>query len=119
MKIFAIAVCLCLVLSGVAWGGASNDWNGSWQFLSPAEKLNLREQALAIQFMEGGGYSETNNITSSTEVLCSVSGSCSTETTTSIGNMVTVTGDNNDVGSENSGEINATTNNIDGDLTNE
>jgi hypothetical protein len=103
-KILMLAVIALLLSVGVVVANpASTDWNDSWGFPSPAEKSNLLNQALAIEFMEGGGYEanyySTDNSTNYRTQNCTVDGSCFNGEAISIGSQVNIAvdGDGNNV----------------------
>jgi len=61
-KILMLTVLALLLNAGSALADpSSSDWNDSWGFPSPAEKANLLNQALAIEFVEDGGFNVNNN----------------------------------------------------------
>ena len=58
-KILMLAVLALLLNGSVALADPpSSDWNSSWGFLSPGEKANLLNQALAIELIAVGPLSE-------------------------------------------------------------
>ena len=104
--IVSIFFFLCLASNAFAQN-ASTDWHGSWGFQNPLEKANVLSQAMAMKFVEEGGL--TNNYYQQQD--CNSDGACrnGSTTTTSIGAIVTVTGDGNKATAENKGKVTAKT----------
>lgn len=62
VKILMLTVLALLLNASVALADPpSSDWNSSWGFLSPGEKANLLNQALAIELIEDGGFNYYDN----------------------------------------------------------
>lgn len=101
-KILMLAVMALLLNVGVAVANPSSmDWNDSWGFPTPAEKANFLNQALAIEFIEDGGF-ETNYYDNSTNFRtqnCNIDGACFNGDAIAIGSQVNidVNGDDNNV----------------------
>jgi hypothetical protein len=99
-KILMLAVSAFVLSAGVALADTpSSDWNNSWGFPSPAEKANLLNQALAIEFVEEDGFDSNYYGTENNIQNCSVDGACFNGDTVAIGSQVIidVNGDNNTV----------------------
>lgn len=101
-KILMLAVMTLLLNAGVAVAdSSSSDWNNSWGFPSPAEKANLLNQALAIEFVEDGGfdtnYYSADNSTNYSTQNCNIDGACFNGDAIAIGSQVNnnVNGDGN------------------------
>lgn len=103
-KILMLATMALLLSVGSAVADlASSDWNNSWGFPSPAEKANLLNQALAIEFVEDGGfdtnYYSTDNSSNYSTQNCNIDGACFNGNAVAIGSQVNidVKGDGNNV----------------------
>lgn len=104
-KILMLTALALFLNAGVALANPpSSDWNDSWGFPTPAEKANMLNQALAIKFIEGGGFESnfysTDNSTNFSTQNCNVDGACfNGGDTFAIGSqvIVDVNGDNNTV----------------------
>lgn len=99
-KILMLAVMALFLNVGVAVADpSSRDWNDSWGFPSPAEKANLLNQALAIEFVENGGFDTTYYGTEYNEQYCNTDGACYNGDVMAIGSQVNidVNGDDNNV----------------------
>jgi hypothetical protein len=60
-KILTLTVLALLLNAGAAVADpSSSDWNNSWGFISPLEKANMLNQALAIELVEDGGFNVDN-----------------------------------------------------------
>ena len=103
-KIFLVLFLLCLVPNVFAQT-SSQDWNSSWGFQHPLEKANVLNQALDMEFIKDGGYSNSyttnNNGDYFQEQNCNTDGSCFNGNSTSIGNNIVVNGEGNVVTSTN------------------
>lgn len=99
-KILMLATMALLLSVGAAVADpSSSDWNNSWGFPSPAEKANLLNQALAIDFVEDGGF-DTNYYSSDNSTQnCNIDGACFNGEAIAIGSQVNigVNGDGNNV----------------------
>ena len=108
-KILTLAAVAMFMSVGVAVADpSSSDWNNSWGFLSPNEKANLLNQALAIELVENDGFNNYNTNSFST----------------AIGNIqnINVDGDGNNVsgnGQDNDGNVSAQNNDGSGEIEQE
>ncbi len=100
-KILMLTVLALLLNAGAAFADpSSSDWNDSWGFPSPAEKANLLNQALAIEFIENDGFDNDYYSSNFNTQNCNSDGACFTDgDTIAIGSqvIVDVDGDNNNV----------------------
>lgn len=125
-KILMLTVAALLLSAGISLATPSSDWNDSWGFPTPAEKANLLNQALAIEFVEDGGFSSTyygtDNSTYYSTQNCNVDGGCfNGGDNIAIGSQVNVDvdGDNNTVSGNDAttdGNTAAQTNDGDGSI---
>jgi hypothetical protein len=111
-KIFSILFLLCFA-SNVFAGGAASNWNDSWGFQTPLEKSHSLGRAMAMEFVNDGGFEATYNSTSNDtyfqEQHCDAEGSCGNFSSTAIGNVINVDGDSNTIDSSNNGEVESDT----------
>ena len=97
---------------------ASSDWNDSWGFLTPSEKANLLNQALAIELVENDGF----DIDNYSYQNCNEDGACFWGTAQSIGNQLNVDGDDNNIlgnDIDNDGNVSSQVNNGSGEIEQE
>ncbi len=115
MKIFnkkslGLAVIVLLLNAGAVFAGsASSDWNDSWSFQSEAERANALAQALEMEFVEEGGFNINNSSfwTDNSTQYCEALGACENYDgeSVAIGNQINIEGDNNEVDSDNDGDV--------------
>lgn len=104
--LFLVLFLICIPLQTFA-GGASSAWHDPWAFQTPSEKAFYRNQALTSKLLEEGGFSTS---------YYSECKNCSNYTSTAIGVVINIEGDNNDVDAENEGDQGAQNNNGKGEI---
>ncbi len=108
-KTLGLAVIVLLLNASAAFANPSSDWNNSWSFQSEAERANALAQALEMEFVEEGGFNINNNSfwTHNNTQYCDVTGACENYDgeSVAIGNQINIEGDNNEVDSDNDGDV--------------